>query len=571
MTDAWTLVILAAAAFLAGALNSIAGGGTLLTFPALTAVVSPAVANATSTIALFPGSIAGSLGYRAELAPSRRFLKRMLLPSVLGGFVGAWLVGQDQSAFAVLVPWLILTAALLFVGQAPVARWLKAHKPDHEPGPRGQLALVACQFLIAVYGGYFGAGIGILMLTTLGFMGVGDIHRMNAVKTFLAAAINGATVIVFIHDGLVNWELAAPMVVSAVLGGYTGARVARRLPVAVVRYAVIVIGFSLAAFYFIRPAPPAGGWEKLPPLPDREGFAGSFAGVSGDALLVAGGANFPGQKPWEGGAKAWTDAVFVLDAPAGEWKNAGTLPRPLGYGASATYRGSIACAGGSDATRHYADAFRLEWKDGRLHTSPLPPLPKAVANGGGALVGDVLYVVGGQDAPDGLASKAVFSLDLSAAEPRWVTAPDLPASRILATAAAFDETLYVVGGAELVRDGDRVTRRYLRDGYRLDAAGWKQIADLPHPVVAAPALLHRTGFDLLGGDDGTQLHTPPDRHPGFSRMVLRYDAAVDRWAPAGEVPAPRVTVPCVRWRDRWVVPSGEARPGVRSPEVWAFR
>jgi uncharacterized membrane protein YfcA len=252
MNDAWPIAILVAAAFLAGVINSVAGGGTLLTFPALTAVVSPAIANATSTVALLPGSIAGAIGYRTELAPSRRFLVRMFVPSLLGGFLGAWLVGQDQSAFAVLVPWLILTAALLFVVQAPVARWLKAHKPDHEPGPRGKAILVVCQFLIAVYGGYFGAGIGILMLTTLGFMGVGDIHRMNAVKTFLAAVINAATVVVFVHDGLVNWELAAPMVVAAVAGGYAGARVARRLPAAYVRYAVIVIGFGLSAFYFVR-------------------------------------------------------------------------------------------------------------------------------------------------------------------------------------------------------------------------------------------------------------------------------------------------------------------------------
>src|SRR4051812_25517349 len=112
MNDAGTFAVLAAAAFLAGALNSIAGGGTLLTFPALTAVVPAAIANATSTIALFPGSIAGSIAYRAELAPSRRFLVRMFVPSLAGGFLGAWLVGRDQSAFAVLVPWLILTGAV---------------------------------------------------------------------------------------------------------------------------------------------------------------------------------------------------------------------------------------------------------------------------------------------------------------------------------------------------------------------------------------------------------------------------------------------------------------------------
>src|SRR4029079_17976612 len=104
-----------------------------------------------------------------------------------GGVLGAWLVGRNTELFKHLVPWLILTAALLFVIQAPISRWMKAHRPDHEPGPAVQVGLVCFQFFIAVYGGYFGAGIGILMITTLSFMGVGDIHRVNAVKTFLAA------------------------------------------------------------------------------------------------------------------------------------------------------------------------------------------------------------------------------------------------------------------------------------------------------------------------------------------------------------------------------------------------
>jgi uncharacterized protein len=251
-TDTWNYLFLIASAFLAGAMNSIAGGGTLLTFPALTSVVIPAVANATRTVALLPGSFAGGLGYRTELAASRRFVLRMVAPSVLGGFLGAWLVIRDEQAFATLVPWLILTAALLFVIQAPVSKWLKAHKPDHEPGRMTQIALIGFQFFIALYGGYFGAGIGILMLTALGFMGVGDIHKMNAVKTFLASLINGASVIVFVWYGRVNWDYALIMAGSAIIGGYLGARVARRLPVHYVRYAVIAIGFGLAAYYFIR-------------------------------------------------------------------------------------------------------------------------------------------------------------------------------------------------------------------------------------------------------------------------------------------------------------------------------
>jgi uncharacterized membrane protein YfcA len=250
--EAWTYLVLCVAAYYAGAMNSIAGGGTLLTFPALTSVIEPALANATSTVALLPGSFAGAVGYRQELAPSKRFVLRMLAPSLLGGLVGAWLVGQDKGTFAVLVPWLILTAALLFVIQAPVSRWLKTHRPDHEPGPRMQTALIGFQFLIAVYGGYFGAGIGILMITALGFMGIGDIHRVNAVKTFLAAMINGASVIIFVAQNMVRWDLAGVMAGSAILGGYLGARVARRLPAIYVRYAVIIIGFGLSAWYFYR-------------------------------------------------------------------------------------------------------------------------------------------------------------------------------------------------------------------------------------------------------------------------------------------------------------------------------
>ncbi len=264
--DFWTYAFLCASAFFAGVMNSVAGGGTLLTFPALLgafAALGPqaaAMANGTSTVALMPGSLAGSVGYRKELWESRRFVLRMIGPSIAGGLLGAWLVGKNQEAFATLVPWLILTAAVLFVVQAPLSAWVKrraaaeATHPEqhHEPNGVTQALVIGFQFLVAVYGGYFGAGIGILMLSALGFMGVGDIHRMNAVKTCLAAAINGASVVVFVRDGLVNWNYALAMAVAAILGGYAGARVARRLPASYVRYAVIAIGFGMAAYYFVK-------------------------------------------------------------------------------------------------------------------------------------------------------------------------------------------------------------------------------------------------------------------------------------------------------------------------------
>jgi uncharacterized membrane protein YfcA len=258
--EAWTYCILCAVAFVAGAMNSVAGGGTLLTFPALmTALASHgtqagAYANATSTVALLPGSFAGAWGYRKELGESRQFVRQMLIPSLAGGLVGSILLAAFPQKFTELVPWLILTAAVLFLLQPVLVRLVRRRQtePHGPPGPGLTIALQFFQFLVAVYGGYFGAGIGILMLTALGFMGVGDIHRMNGVKTILAAMINGVSVAVFVVSGLVQWPYALAMAVAAITGGYVGARVARRLPVTAVRWLVVTIGFGLAVYYFAR-------------------------------------------------------------------------------------------------------------------------------------------------------------------------------------------------------------------------------------------------------------------------------------------------------------------------------
>jgi N-acetylneuraminic acid mutarotase len=322
--------------------------------------------------------------------------------------------------------------------------------------------------------------------------------------------------------------------------------------------------------------PDGGRRDRLPSLPDREGFAGSFAGVSGGALLFGGGANFPGRKPWEGGAKAWYDSVFVLEHPRGQWSVAGKLPRPLGYGVSVTYGGGVVCVGGSDAARHYADAFRLDWHQGQLIVTNLPPLPRAVANACGAVLGDTLYVAGGSERPDATATVAtVYRIDLAAPQLGWQAAEPLPGGgRMLATAAAADGALFVIGGVDLSpAPGGKPQRHYLRDVLRYDPhEGWRRVADLPCALAAAPspAPNDATGFYVLGGDDGTELATPPDQHHGFRRDILRYDVKKDRWAVAGELPAARVTAPCVTWNGSWVIPSGEDRPGVRSPDVWSL-
>ncbi len=334
------------------------------------------------------------------------------------------------------------------------------------------------------------------------------------------------------------------------------------------RFALVLVAFA-AGTGALR-----AEWKRLPSLPDKEGFAAPFAGVSGGALLVAGGANFPDKKPWDGGKKVWHDGVFVLEKPDGEWKTAGKLPRPLAYGVSVTHRDGVVCAGGSDAERHYADCFRLDWKAGKLVTTKLPTLPKPVANACGALVGDTLYVAGGQEKPDAKdALSNVYALDLSATEPKWREEEAIPgAGRILAVAASFEGKFWIAGGAELVANKDgKVERRYLKDAYFHEPTkGWGRCLPLPHAVVGAPspAPSDDRGFYVLGGDDGSQLAAAPDRHRGFGKTVLRFDRKTRDWVEAGELAAPRVTVPVVVWGGAWVVPSGEVRPGVRSPEVW---
>jgi uncharacterized membrane protein YfcA len=248
-----TYLFLCGTAVVAGVINSVAGGGTLLTFPALLHALSGngVLANGTSTVAIVPGSMAGAWGYRKELADKRAVLKRLLWPSLLGGAVGALLVTRfPEKIFNTLVPWLILTASLLFLLQRPMQRWIGSHKHEGPPTNRTVLALVVFQFIVAVYGGYFGAGIGILMLSALAFMNVGNIHHMNGVKSFLAALINGMAVVIFVAEGQVAWKYALPMAAGTILGGYFGARVARRLPAVYVRWIVIAIGFGLSAYYF---------------------------------------------------------------------------------------------------------------------------------------------------------------------------------------------------------------------------------------------------------------------------------------------------------------------------------
>jgi len=279
--------IIFAAGGVAGAVNSVAGGGTLLTFPALLALGQPAiVANATSTVALWPGQVSSLWGYRKEIGQTRATVVPLTLLGIAGGIVGAVLLLLTPSnVFDRIVPFLVLLATLLFMAQEPIARWQKKRTeslldtsavreptlPVHMPATTSAVhsivvsetlvaervstdapsfnhfsaAIVLLALGIAVYGGYFGAGIGILTLATLGFLGFRNIHQMNGIKSIYTLGINGVAALIFIAKHLVDWKIAALMAAGAIIGGYAGAGTARRIGQQNVRRLVIAIGLLL--------------------------------------------------------------------------------------------------------------------------------------------------------------------------------------------------------------------------------------------------------------------------------------------------------------------------------------
>lgn len=255
MTPAGILALLAAA-FGAGVMNAMAGGGTILTYPTLVFLGLPAItANATSTVALLPGAVASLAGYRREVAEHRQWLKTLFLPSLAGGAIGSvLLLRTPENTFAFLAPILILFATALFTLQGAVARWTASKRgtdrSDGSPGAGRWAAASLLQLGVAIYGGYFGAGIGILMLALLGFLGLSNIHAANGVKNFFGVCINAVAAGYFIFKGAVVWPAALVVVTGAILGGYGGARFARRIGKEKARAAVVIIGLLVTAILF---------------------------------------------------------------------------------------------------------------------------------------------------------------------------------------------------------------------------------------------------------------------------------------------------------------------------------
>jgi uncharacterized membrane protein YfcA len=241
------MALMIAAAFAAGVINSIAGGGTLITFPVLIWLgLDPKVANATSTVALWPGLFGGLFGYRHELENSSAILLRLGITSIIGGAIGAWLlIWTPSPVFARLVPFLILFATILFMAQGSITLRLRLQPVVSEPKVSWWLGAIVFQFFSSMYGGYFGAGNGILMLAAMGLLGLHDINRANGIKNFLGICINFIAVVSFALAGLVVWPIALVMAGAALMGGYFGAKMAVRIGPASIRRAIVAIGFII--------------------------------------------------------------------------------------------------------------------------------------------------------------------------------------------------------------------------------------------------------------------------------------------------------------------------------------
>lgn len=245
--------LLFAAGFLAGLMNAIAGGGTIVTFPALIfAGISSIGANATSTVALLPGTLAGVLGYRRILPAVWKWIRMFAVVSVVGGLIGAVLLTKTpEQVFARLVPFLILFATILFTARDFFTRIFRLSATP-SPSVRWLVAATAFQIVVAIYGGYFGAGIGILMLASLGVLGFEDIHKMNAVKNALAFLINVIAAVYFIFKGMIDWSAAAMVAAGAIAGGFSGAHFSQKVPQQVVRFSVTAIGLCITAVLFYK-------------------------------------------------------------------------------------------------------------------------------------------------------------------------------------------------------------------------------------------------------------------------------------------------------------------------------
>jgi N-acetylneuraminate epimerase len=319
-------------------------------------------------------------------------------------------------------------------------------------------------------------------------------------------------------------------------------------------------------------------WRQLNSLPGTEGYAGGYAGITGGVLYYAGGTNFAGKSPWADGIKTWSGRIYRLDSLTSDWQPAGELPKPLAYGASLTVDGRWLLIGGGDAQRHYAEVWQaVARSDGTLDWSRLPNLPKANAYCSAVEHKGILYVAAGTDDPAmATADLCFWSLNLEKPDAVWQELDPWPGpKRILAVmAVAGDEVFLFSGkGVDVALKPEDI---YLTDGYAYHTTrkNWRKLAPLPFPSAAIPSpapVINDQTIVILGGNDGTIGNIMPvESRPDFPATLYFYDVRHDRWTRGENLPFGQKVTPTVQWQDHLIIPSGELRPGVRTPTVWAM-
>ncbi|WP_461093135.1 Kelch repeat-containing protein [Spirosoma gilvum] len=346
-------------------------------------------------------------------------------------------------------------------------------------------------------------------------------------------------------------------------------------------------------------------YDQLPNLPDisgrpNPGVAGAFAGISQGALLLAGGANFPDGYPWQNGVKAWQSAIYVLPQPgqSTHWRQAGNLKSPVAYGGSAVWKEKLICLGGNNAEKLYTDVFSLTWDttSQKIRIDSLPNLPQPLANLSAAVLGDDLYVFGGESSQGVV--RSLFVLNLLNPKTGWQSRAELPGPArafmaLVALAQSETPSLFVLGGRQTIANQTTV----LGDMYQYFPRQntWTRLPDLPVAVAAhVVANLGDNRLLLFGGDDGERLRqiealnnrirqepNHPEQatwvaqrndlqanHPGFRREIWQYRTDTQQWSVVGQMPfsAP-VTTTAVRWGASFVLPSGEISPGIRTSAI----
>lgn len=247
------MLFLLSAGFVGGVINAVAGGGSFITFPALLLVgIPPISANATNTFASCSGYLSGAWAFRRDLAAHRAELPRFLLVSLIGGIAGAWLLLQTpESLFREAIPWLLLFATLLFIFGGRLNALLKQLGSIHRHASSvGRILLMLLLLAVSVYGGFFNAGLGIIILSYLALAGYSDVNAMNGLKLLVSSAVSLIAIALFIHDGVIAWYEGTLVLLGTLAGGYVAAHLSRRLPQSYVRSAVIVAGIVITRYFF---------------------------------------------------------------------------------------------------------------------------------------------------------------------------------------------------------------------------------------------------------------------------------------------------------------------------------